>query len=129
MADATLVEPKVQAGRELVHALDSREISVPAALWWYLADSGDWRLLLAMPLADKEGPLAAYREIDLVLRSPDLSNELALDDISVISPGDPLVRTLGKAIATGPGLAGVRFRQNVINGLLVEDAFIYRLTQ
>lgn len=41
---------------------------------------------------------------------------------------DPLVRTLAIGLRTGPTDVGeIRFSNNVINGQVIEDAFIYRL--
>ena len=41
MADATLVEPKIKAGAELLHTLDSALGDVFAALWYRGPDTKD----------------------------------------------------------------------------------------
>jgi hypothetical protein len=40
---------------------------------------------------------------------------------------DRLVQLLRPVIGTGPGICGIRLTQNVIDGVLIEDAYIYRL--
>jgi len=46
----------------------------------------------------------------------------------VIEEKAPLYVLLRSAISTGPGLSGIRFSRNVINGQLIEDAYLYRIT-
>ena len=41
-------------------------------------------------------------------------------------PDAPVVALLRTAIRTGPGISGIRFKNNVIDGTLIEDAYIYR---
>ena len=50
-----------------------------------------------------------------------------IDDIQLIPYLSPLVIMLKSAISTGSGISGIRFQNNVINGQLIEDAFIYRM--
>jgi hypothetical protein len=45
-----------------------------------------------------------------------------------VKDNDPIVVLLRKAISTGPGIAGVRFTNNSVNGTFIDDAYIYRLT-
>jgi hypothetical protein len=39
-----------------------------------------------------------------------------------------MVASLRSAVRTRPGIDGIRVTNNVINGLVIEDAYIYRLT-
>ena len=52
---------------------------------------------------------------------------MRLDDVTVAEPDGPLIARLAKTVATGAGPNGVRFTRNVVNGTLVEDAYVYRL--
>jgi hypothetical protein len=45
-----------------------------------------------------------------------------------VKDNDPLVLLLRKAIVTGPGISGIRFTSNSVNGTFIDDAYIYRLT-
>jgi hypothetical protein len=45
----------------------------------------------------------------------------------MVSPKHPLLQLLKGAIQTGPGINGIRFSRNMINGTYIDDAFIYRL--
>jgi len=39
------------------------------------------------------------------------------------------VSVLKKALRVEPGARGIRFSQNVIDGVLIEDAYVYRLAK
>ena len=53
---------------------------------------------------------------------------LYLRQITAVSPKDELVGRLRKAVRTGPGISSVRFTDNVIDNVLIEEAYIYRST-
>ena len=68
----------------------------------------------------------AYTKVQGALRK--ISTEhFGLDDVAVAKPNAPILRLLRLAVRTGPGITGIRFTKNVINGHLIEDAYIYRL--
>jgi hypothetical protein len=48
--------------------------------------------------------------------------------VSIAKKDDPLLKLLRIAIKTGPGISNIRFSRNTINGVIIEDAYIYRLT-
>jgi hypothetical protein len=142
MVKATLVEQDLADGRRFLDALKEpteftigrRRLSVvgashfrvKAAFWWYLPDSLEWRLVIATPLVDEKGPLAAYKDIQKVLIwHPDLN--LSLQNISVLSPKDERVKAFNKALKIAPNTVGVRFTRSALNGTYVEDAYVYRL--
>jgi len=133
MDTTILVEKDIEDGRKLVEALDRSNFNLVGALWFYFADSREWRLLLVSPLVDTIGPSGCYRRIQSVLK--DMSYDLAtsfgipLSRIAVKSPWDSLIRLLKMAIQTDRrGISKIRFTRNTINGVFIEDALIYRLS-
>ena len=69
-----------------------------------------------------------YEKVQSVIRSE--SNELPsleLSDIKVVSPDDDIIMQFKSAIQIG-GISGLRFTNNTINGRVIEDAYIYKLT-
>ena len=127
MVGTTLVNEWIEAGKRLTEALDRESFELVASLWYYDAENGDWRLIIASPLVDRQGPLEAYRVVQKVLGDLKLEN-LNLNDISVVSPGHTIVKLLGIALKTGKEISGIRFTRNRINDQFIEDAYIYRLT-
>ena len=131
MVKPTLVDADMKAGEALLSKLDEIKFDVRAAFWFYMPDSEEWRLIFASPAVDKKGPKEAYEKVQSQL--PELKEEfeqdyeLSLQNISVISPNDDLVKLLKTAIKTGPGVSHIRFARNVINNVFIEDAYIYRV--
>ena len=131
MAEETVVKDihspeMVRAGAELTRSLDEAGIPVSASLWLYLPESNVWRLKLASPEVSKLGPKKVYEKIRAVLGK--ISSILELKDISAVKSEDTLISLLRGAITTGPGISGIRFNRDTINGHYIEDAYIYRLT-
>ena len=127
MDKTVLVERDIQEGKDLVEALDKTEFKVDASLWFYSSDSDEWRLLIASPFVEENGPRKSYGFIRSVLAQPSPPSGISLKNVSVLSPNNQLIQLLKTAISTGPGIAGIRFTRNVINNTLIEDAYIYRI--
>lgn len=127
MVTNTLVEADIEQGRKVLEALDKSRIKVRSALWLYDPVASSWQLLLALPTVNKNGPLDTYRKIREALSEHDVV--FPIWNIKVLRSTDDLPKLLRKAIKTPPNaIAGIRFRQNVIDNELIEDAYIYRST-
>jgi hypothetical protein len=125
-----LTDAMINSGASLVRQLDEQDLSPDNAFWLYRPEPGDWTLVLAEAKFETQGPRWAYSRIrDVLAAAPQDFAELALESISLASPRSPLVSLLRAVISTGPGsnISGMRFTSNVINGVLIEDAYIYRL--
>ncbi len=128
MVERTLTKNLVESGSQLVLALDKSGVEVDAALWFYFSDIEDWRLILSLPKLIRKGPRVAYEAVQRSAKKLSKSGfELQLSDVTVAKRNEPLLELLKMAIKTGPGISGVRFSQNTINGQFIEDAHIYRL--
>jgi hypothetical protein len=124
MVATPLVEPYIEAGRELIMNLDASGFGVEAALWLYRPESYEWRLLIASPVVDERGPQEAYRKVQTFVHVNPL---LSLRNVSVVSPTAEIIQALRRVIKTGPGISDIRMTANSINGFFIEDALIYRL--
>jgi hypothetical protein len=131
MAEEILVKDSlnpemIEAGRRLTEQLDRSGLPLSASMWLYVPDSNEWRLILASPRVDSEGPKKAYQEVrNVLVHLPGAG--LSLRNISLVEPENPLVALLRGAVRTGSGISGIRFSRNTINGHFIEDAYIYRL--
>jgi hypothetical protein len=127
VAKTLLVEKEIEVGKKLIEELDKTNFSVRAALWFYLADSDEWRLLIASPYVEKEGPKKSYNFIQSVLAKLSTPSEVSLRNISAVPPSYDLIKLIRRAIRVGPGISGIWFTGNVINNVLIDDAYIYRI--
>lgn len=134
MAEESLVKPDlttemIDAGRRLLEFLDRQKFRARACFWFYFPDSDRWRFVVASPEVRVRGPHAGYRKVQaLARRVPGAADLFAPGDVTVVKDNDPLVVLLPKAISTGPGISGIRFTSNSVNGRFIDDAYIYRLT-
>lgn len=124
-----LTEAMIRAGAELTRKLDEVRWPVLASLWLYLSEGNQWKLVLASPLVASDGPKKSYEMVQAALATtPAAERTVALSDVGVTDPKDPLIELLRVAVKTGPTVGGIRFTRNVINGHFIEDAYIYRMS-
>jgi len=123
-----LTESMIKAGEELTRLLDQMNWRVTASLWFYFVEENQWKLLITSPWVGKEGPKRAYHRIQEALGKlqQDIP-KISLQDIVVTDESHPLISLMKIAIQTDNGISGIRFSKNVINGQVIEDAYIYRL--
>jgi hypothetical protein len=127
MDKRTLVAEDVSGGAKLLEALDQRGIPIPAAFWFYYPDREEWRLVLGTPLFDQKGPIKAYTAVLTVLQQTPEITSFELENISIVSARDQIVRVLAGAWATGPGIHNLRYTQRAVQNVVIEDVLIYRL--
>jgi hypothetical protein len=128
MVEADLNQQLIDAGAKLVQSLDKKGLSPEAAFWLYSSDSQTWRLFLVETRLGKAGPKGVYRQIQKVIKElPEESRVLSLSDIGLLQSDAPFVKRLRTAIKTGRNISGIRFTNDVVNGNLIEDAYIYRI--
>ncbi len=127
MVKNQLSKELIEKGKALVGKLDDSGVKVDAALWLYFAELEGWKLVLLMPDLIRKGPKRAYRTVQAALSQMDLNGTISLVDISVAKPNTAVLSQLRKAIRTAKDMSGIRFTNNVVQGVLIEDAYIYRL--
>jgi len=126
MVKDQLTDAMVEAGAELTRKLDEAGLHINAALWLFVPEINEWRLLFASPEVSAQGSRKVYEQIRLALEQ--LGNKASAAPLSVIGLLDQnadLVKVLKNAIRTSPGIGRIRFSKNVLNGHFIEDALIY----
>jgi hypothetical protein len=123
-----------EMGRDMSLRLRERGFELVCSLWLYHPESNRWRLVLASPIVDREGPRKAYEIIEQILQE-NWEMGIWLRDISAISPSDPLVqalRSLGKIELLPPNYAssprddvGRKYTRSRLGDIFIEDAYIF----
>lgn len=117
MDKRTLVRQDLEAGRQIVEGLDHQGISVDTAAWLRDDESGLWHLVISSPSVAAQGAGPVYEVVDRLLRQQDSpALDLTLDDITVVAPGQHLIRDLKKRVATDDEIYEIR----------LHDARVYR---
>lgn len=97
MATRTLVGPEIADGARLLAELGGLGFPLAAVLWVPATDGLGRRLILASPLVDTAGSLAAYQRIGAALRRlPGLV--LSRTDIMAVGESDPVVQELRRTL-------------------------------
>lgn len=123
----SLTDSMMKAGAKLIERLDAKKSEVKSAFWLYYNEEKIWKLIVASPLVDAEGPREYYKRIvnANALASSD-EETVSLNDIGVTNTTNQIVQLLKMMVATGDGISGIRFSRNTINGVFIEDTYIYR---
>ena len=109
MGTAVLVSEDIEAGRNVVAALDAAGFPVEAAFWLYNSDQDRWRLWIASPRAGEDLGKAYLKVREILDTVTDRTVEAVRSLISV------------------KGLSDVRMRHNLgDHGVYIEDTLIYR---
>ena len=123
----TLSEQMIKAGAKLVERLDAAHAGIKSAFWLFLSEEKTWRLILASPIVSSEGPRDFYKKVDLANQLSTAEEEtISLNDVGVVSTDNQVVQLLRIAIGNDDSISGIRFSRNTINGIFIEDSYIYR---
>ena len=126
MATTALVSTDVEMGSELLKVLDEAAFPVTAAAWMYFPDVDEWRLVIRTPKVEKDLQ-GALRELAAALDAKgDLRTRLDLSRVKLVPPKDKVLAAMASMVRVD-GISNIRFSRNVINGVLIDDALIYRL--
>lgn len=124
---AQLSEKQITDGRSFIQALDGAGVVSSAALWLWRSSENAWRYVLASPLVEKGADMPV--KIAAVLATMPAGFAVDRNSLMLFEVQDPTIQTLHKAIQTGPGISAMRMSGNVINGVRIEDAYVYRLNR
>jgi len=124
MATATLVNNDIEIGRRIVAALTRASIPVTVYLWAFIPQLQEWQFMVATPLVDTKGPLAAYGDVNRALQKEGVFEDVPLRRIFLKSPNDKVLRALEKESRAIPQEA-FRVVNEQIAGNFVEDAYVY----
>ena len=129
MVKQILTNEMIEAGKVLIQLMDEKGMEPKAALWFYFPDIETYKLLIVEPDIEKIGPRKFYEKIQNIISKLPEQNRISLDEIVLTKSNAPIISLLKLAIRTKQGMGGIRFTNNVINGTVIEDAYIYRLRE
>jgi hypothetical protein len=128
LVSGVLTQEMILAGGSLVKSLDAAKLKAKVALWLFLPDICTYRLCLALIEVRTSGPKAIYKKIGAIeKKAPKDTPRIGIKDIAVMDDQSPLIIPFRYALRTGDGIHGIRFSRNSVNGLYIEDAYIYRV--
>jgi hypothetical protein len=124
-----LEERQIAAGERLIRKIEEVGGEVPGALWIHNPDIHEWRLFLAMPITDAQGPAAGMELVSqaIALLRAEGDHTLSRQIISPVSVLHDAIWQFASAVGTGMDLQRLRIQGMRINGHVIQDVLIYRL--
>ena len=126
MGKTLLVTMDVPLGAKIVEALDHSDLPLSVALWAYLSEYEDWRLVLASRKLDEVNPIKAYRLVDEALQAAGFSYRQT-PTLLIQRMSDPFIRELRRMYGKTKNVEGMRLGGQMIGDRFIEDAFVYRI--
>ncbi len=126
MDKASMVSLDIERGKELLEALERAKVKVSVALWAYLSEYEDWRLVVSSRQLDLLDLRAAYGLLFDAL-TPAGFTPRNTPPILILRMSDPFVRDLRRLFGKTKSVEGVRLGGQTIGGRFVEDAYVYRI--
>ena len=122
---AQLTSEMIQAGEDLIRALDRHKFSARTALWLYTEEHDRWRLVIATTHRRLMGARKSYKAVDKVLS--EIDTPIDLSSVSLVDTKDRMIKGLAAPFPTRAAARGFRLSHAIIAGRVIDDAYIYRL--
>jgi hypothetical protein len=126
MDKAAMVSVDIDMGMEIVDTLERKSLKVNVALWAFLSEYGDWRLILSSRQFDSVGLRNAYGLLHDALDAAGIIPERA--PLAMIIPmSDPFIRDLRRRFGKAKNVEGMRLSGQMFGDRFIEDAYVYRI--
>ena len=126
MDQAVLVSFDIEAGKEVIDALDREGKTPNVALWAKLPDYENWRLVVASDRLDQSSLRSGYTEINAAIKKAGIPMHQK-PSIFLRSMDNPFIRDLRRAFASAADTYGMRLGGQMFGDKYLEDAFVYRI--
>lgn len=127
MDKAALVSLDIDRGREVVEALERAGQKVSIALWLYLPEYDDWRLVVSARQLGSLTPRNAYRLLNDSLAAAGLAPGKTVP-VLILPTSDPLIKDLRQRFGKARSVEGLRLGGQMIGDRFVQDAYVYRIS-
>jgi hypothetical protein len=126
MDKAAMVSIDVSLGSELLDILDRARLKVSVALWVFLSEYEDWRLVVAGRQLDSPDPRDAYRLVHDSLNAAGFRQKPP--PVLILRMNDPFIRELRRILGKTRSVDGTRMGGQMIGDRFVLDAYVYRVS-
>ena len=125
MDKETLVAADIDTGQRLMEELARADYPAEAAFWLYDSDVERWHLWISTPKADVDLQEAYMSIHELVAKLKAEGCEIDLQDITLASPSDSLVKALDKRLHM-KDMGRLRLKSLIAGRYYLEDLVVYR---
>ncbi|MGA3095930.1 MAG: hypothetical protein ABSF25_05705 [Bryobacteraceae bacterium] len=117
----------IDRGAELLGALERAKLKVGVALWVYLSEYDDWRLVVSARRLDSLDLRDAYRLLHDSLAAAGFTPKNT-PSVMILPMSDPFIRELRRLFGKTRSVEGMRLGGQVIGDRFVQDAYVYRIS-
>lgn len=122
-----MVSLDINRGSELVDALERAKLKLGVALWAFLDEYEDWRLVVSARQLDSLYPRDAYRLLHDSLDAAGFT-PAKTPPILILRMADPFVKELRRYFGKTKSVEGMRLSGQMIGDRFVQDAYVYRIS-
>ena len=122
-----MVSLEIDRGSELLDALERAKLKVGVALWTYLSEYEDWRLVVSARQFDSLDLRDAYRLLHDSLAAAGFTPKNT-PPIMILPTADPFIKELRRLFGKTKTVEGMRLGGQMIGDRFVQDAYIYRIS-
>jgi hypothetical protein len=116
-----------EKGAAILRMLDDAGLKISVALWVYLPEYEDWRMVLSSRKFDSVSLPKAYGLLHDALDAAGLSLEKT-PPVMIMALSDPFIRSLRRIFGKAKSVDGMRFGGQTIGDRFVDDAYVYRIS-
>src|ERR1019366_1727549 len=116
----------IKAGADILDILDRAKVRVSVAMWAYLGDYEDWRLVLAGRSLDDRWRTDAYELVHETLAAAGIRPSKA-PTLRIFSMKDPFIVALRRMFGKTADVEGMRLGGHVLGDTYLGDAYVYRI--
>jgi len=127
MDKAAMVSVDVDMGAELVEKLEQAKAKISVALWAYLSEYGDWRMILSSRQFDSLDLRDAHGLLHDSLDAAGITPERA-PLVMILPMNDPFIRDLRRRFGKAKSVEGMRLGGQMFGDRFIEDAYVYRIS-
>lgn len=107
--------------------MEAAGLNVNVALWAWLSEYEEWRLVLASRKLDKEVTPRRYELVNAAADAAGIGIRRA-PDLLILKTTDPFIRELRRLYGKSKNVEGMRLGGYTIGNRGIRDAWVYRIT-
>ena len=127
MDKTALVGFEVEKGSRILQLLDEAGLQVKVALWAFLGEYEEWRLVLSSSRFDVGSLRDAYGLLHKALDAAGFPLEQT-PTVVILRTSDPFIKTLRKIFGKAKSVEGMRLGGQTIGNRYLDDAYAYRIS-
>ena len=127
MDKAAMVSPDIDRGTELLDTLERAKVKVGVALWAFLSEYEDWRLIISARKFNLPDVRDAYGLLYDSL-APAGFTPRNTPPVMILRMTDPFIRDLRRVFGKTKSVEGMRLGGQMFGDRFVEDAYVYRIS-